>query len=131
MASTARRCEAITKLGQPCGAYAGDGSTFCFWHDPARVEERRQARAKGGRARHGRAIGPVDHVAPVVIEIPGDTLRILTEAINDVRALENSVARSRALGYLCGVVIKAFEVTELEGRMQALETILKEREGRK
>ena len=70
-------------------------------------------------------------MAPVVIEIPGDTLRILTEAINDVRALENSVARSRALGYLCGVVIKAFEVTELEGRMQALETILKEREGRK
>ena len=121
MISTGKRCKADTKRGKPCGAWAVNGSDFCFWHDPARVEERRAARAKGGKARHARCIGNAGDVEAVAIESAADTLPILAEAINAVRGLENSIARGRCIGYLCGVVIKAFEVTELEARVAVLE----------
>lgn len=131
MASTGngRRCKATTRSGKPCQAWAVEESDFCFWHDPGRAHERRAARRRGGHARHGRHIGPTGDVEPVTITSARDTLPILAEAVNDLQALENSVSRARAIGYLCGQVIKAFEVTELQARVEALESALARRGG--
>jgi hypothetical protein len=104
-----------------------EGSDFCYWHDPGMAEARRQSRAKGGRARHGRTVKPPSGRDPVTVEVAGDVLPILERAINDVLALENSISRARAVGYLCGQVVKAFEVTELQERVEALEVALSKR----
>jgi len=122
-----RRCAALTRDGTPCQAWAGDGSKFCYWHDPERAEDRQRARAKGGRARHGRTVNPPGGRGPVTIETAADVLPILQRAINDVLALENSISRARALGYLAGQVVKAFEVTELQERVEVLEVALSKR----
>jgi len=119
--STGKRCKATTRSGEPCKAYALEGSEFCFWHDPERKAERHAARAKGGQARHGRTVKPPNGRDPVTVESAADVLPILERAINDVLALENSISRARAIGYLAGQVVKAFEVTELEQRVEALE----------
>ena len=42
------RCKALTKTGGPCGGYVPTGSEYCFAHDPALAEVRREARARGG-----------------------------------------------------------------------------------
>lgn len=123
-----RRCKAVNRKGEPCGAPPLDGSDFCYWHDPSKADARRRSRAKGGHARHGQTVKPPSGQQPVTIETAADVLPVLERAINDTLALQNSISRARALGYLCGQVVKAFEVTELQQRVEALEIALSKRE---
>lgn len=122
------RCAATTKRGAPCQGRPGpDG--FCFWHSPARADERKAAQRKGGKARQGRAIRyiPRDGDKPeieVTLTGPDDLLGVLEVAFADVLSTESSINRARALGYLAGITLKAFEVTALEERIAALEAAL-------
>jgi hypothetical protein len=125
---TPKPCHAITKNGAPCGAYALSGSDYCFHHDPARAAERRQARRKGGRARHGRAIGPTGQPQPVALESMADVAALLQVTINDALRLENSLHRARTIGYLAGLLIKALDIATLEARVAQIEHVLKLRE---
>jgi len=83
--------------------------------------ERKAARSKGGRARHGRRISQQGSNEPVTVATISDVIHLLARAINDALALENSIARARCLGYLAGAVCKALEVGDLEARITALE----------
>jgi hypothetical protein len=112
----ANRCQATTQDGTPCQAYAVAGSDYCFHHDPARAAERRQARSKGGRARHGRHIGPVGQAEPVVLDTMADVATLLERAINETLQLENSIQRARTLGYLANLYIKALKMTPFSQR---------------
>jgi hypothetical protein len=127
VASKATQCEATTKRGARCRAWTMDGSRFCFVHDPATVKERAEARAAGGRARHGRNVGATGDGDPVTIETMGDVVELLTDAVNDLLRLENSIARARAVATLANSLIKALEFAELAERVEALERILKEK----
>ena len=120
--TTGQRCKGTTKAGEPCRGFAVGNGGFCFTHDPGRAEERRAARSKGGAARHGRKLRN-DH-APVTLASIADLLPLLEQAVNDVLSLENSIARARTIGYLAGVAVRAFEVTELAERIAALEAAI-------
>ena len=122
-----RQCKAVNKQGRPCGAFALTDSDFCFHHDPDKAAERKAARIRGGRARHGRSLAEEGNAGPVKIETVGDVVTLLTGAINDCLILENSIQRARAIGYLAGVIVKALELAELEERVAALEAALKTR----
>lgn len=129
MTSTGRHCKATTRNGKPCQSYAVGEGDLCYWHDPALAEARRASRAKGGLARHGRTIGPVaGDLKPVTIRTAADVLPVLEEAVNEVRRMEPSINKARALAYVCGMVVKAFEVTDLQKRVEALEGVLARRE---
>jgi hypothetical protein len=60
----------------------------------------------------------------VIIKTAADVLPVLSEEINELRNLERSVKRARAVGYLCGQIVKAFEVTELQSRVEVLERLM-------
>jgi hypothetical protein len=124
---TAQKCQAITQDGTPCNAYAVTGSDYCFHHDPALADERREARRKGGRARHGRHVGPIEPVEPIDLDTMADVTALLHRTINDTLHLENSIHRARAIGYLSGLYIKALEMSTLEQRVIELERVLKAR----
>jgi len=118
--STAKRsCTGITKDGRPCGAPALDGDEFCFFHSPRTAEQRRQAHAAGGRARHNRSI--TGDGRPVHIRDLADVVRLLERELSNVLALERSVARARCVGYLAGIVANIYQVSELEQRVATLE----------
>lgn len=122
----ARPCKAKNKRGEPCGSYAVTGGNFCMNHDPARAAQMAAARAKGGRARHGRSIAATAAPGETVrLQSVGDVLCLIERAVNDALAMENSLSRSRTLGTLALAALKAFEVSELENRIAALETLLK------
>jgi hypothetical protein len=123
--STSKRCQATTGRGQPCQAWSCNGSEYCFWHDPDRLQDRAAARRRGGQARHGRSV--IASGDPVTIESLGDLVELVNRAINDVLLLENSIARARALGYLAGVAITALQQSEIERRLAALESVLNAR----
>ena len=123
-----QRCQALTQNGTPCNAYAREGSDYCFHHDPACALERREARSKGGRARHGRHVGPVGQTQAVTLYTVDDVVALLQRTLTDTLQLENSIRRSRTVGYLCGVALKALELSQLDRRLQELERLLNLRE---
>ena len=126
MISTASQvCKATRKDSQPCAAYALRGSAYCFAHDPTKAAERKDARSKGGRARHGRSVAG-GQGASVELRCLGDVVRLLERAMADVLVLENSVARARVLGYLCGIATRALQASELEDRIARLEDHLRD-----
>ncbi len=127
-ANLPRHCEATTKSGQPCRGYAIEGSRYCFAHDPAKAAERAQAHIKGGKARHGRKLATVADLSNVDLGTTEGALTVLTLALRDTLALENSVARNRALGFLATAVLDSLRVVDLDARITAIEA--KQREGK-
>lgn len=122
--TTARLCKDTNERGEPCSAPVVEGSEYCFWHDPALAKERAEARKRGGYGR--RQVKAGEPGEPVQARSPQDVVALVERAINDALALENSIARARAIGYLAGVALKAQEVGELEERLEALEQAFKE-----
>lgn len=122
--ATPKPCQATTKNGQPCQATAGpDG--FCFWHSPARAADRAEARHKGGKARHGRAIRHIiEDAPPAALQTPEDALTVLEHALSVALALEPSHAQVRSLVSVALAALKVREVGELEQRLAALEARL-------
>ena len=120
MVTTANRCRAVNRRGEPCQAYTVAGSSWCFWHDPERAAERKEARSRGGLARHGRKLAGGD---PVQIRSVADLLALLEAAAGDLLALEPSIGRARALAYLVASGLRVLEVGELERRIGALEEV--------
>ena len=114
-------CKATTKAGAPCRMLCVGGSEYCFTHDPALAEKRKEARSRGGRARHGRRLGPVGEGEYVAINSLTDVVRVLERELNEVLHLDRSISRARAVGYLCGIVSGIYKDSELEARLAALE----------
>ena len=89
-------------------------------HSPEHATEAAEARRLGGlrRRREVAVVGAYDLGG---LETVADLRRILEIALLDTLSLENSIARSRTLGYLVGVAGKLLETAELEERLAALE----------
>ena len=120
-----RRCKAMKQSGEGCHTAALPKSAFCYFHDPAKADERREAQALGGRQNRIRAL---DATAPdVKVEDCGDVVALVSETINQVRkgVIDPRVANS--VGYLANVLIKAFERDELETRIEKLEALFERR----
>lgn len=124
MSTAPRQCEATNKRRRQCEAHALPDSPYCWFHDPAKVEERKQARANGGQARAGRTITQ-GNTQPRDIKTVGDVLALLNDTVGDCLLLENSLARAQTIARLAMAMVKCFEVNELEARMAALERALK------
>ena len=96
---------------------------YCFWHDPEHQKEAAEARRLGGarRRREGTltAAYEVGDLGTII-----DLRRLLQIAVVDTLSLENSIARSRTLGYLAQVGVGLLEKGEMEERLAAIEAAL-------
>ncbi len=115
-----RSCNATTEAGQPCQALPMKDDEYCFMHSPEHTQEVAEARRLGGlrRRREIAVSGAYDFVG---IESVSDIRRIIEIAVLDTLGMDNSISRSRALGYLAQVAIKTLEVGEWEERLSVLE----------
>ncbi len=95
-------------------------------HSPEYAEEIAEARRLGGlrRRREVALAGAYEFNGLVAV---ADLRRLLEIAALDTLGLENSIARSRTLGYLVGVAAKLLEVGELEERLAHLEAAVQGR----
>jgi len=111
------KCKAKTKAGRPCAAPVLSGSAFCSLHaDP----ERAAALGRKGGARN-RKVYDADVCNVSVPESAGDVKRMLAEAMADIRAGRMDPKLGSTLGYLGTSLLRAFEVAELEQRLERLE----------
>ena len=119
-------CKGLTAVqNEPCAACAQEGSDFCFFHDPSVSQEEKQAaRSKGGQG--NKRTGMVDGAAlpPVVLREVNDVLALLEMTANDLRSGRIDTKLSNGLGYLAGHAMKAMELSQLEKRLEVLESAL-------
>jgi hypothetical protein len=101
---------------------------FCAAHDPDNAEAMNEARRLGGlrRRREVTVSGAYDFQG---IDSVPDIKRLIMVAILDTLSLEASIARSRTIGYLAQVSLKALEVGEFEERLEALEAAKHQHDG--
>jgi hypothetical protein len=114
------QCAYIRPNGRQCGGFAVNGSRLCFAHDPAQAPKRDDARRRGGSA--GR-IAPLPE-STLTVRTMSDVLELMETTINDVRAGRVDVRIANAIGYLANVSVKVIQQTDIETRLQALESVL-------
>ena len=123
-ASTGKMCAGVTRTGAPCRVAVLEGSRFCWFHDPDKAAARKEARSRGGRARHGRTIGQTPDGDRVEIRDLSDVVRLLERTINDALSLENSLSRANTIARLAQVAANIYQASEFEQRIAALESRL-------
>jgi hypothetical protein len=133
-------CKATRRDGEPCKAQAGEGSDFCFFHDPARKTEARTVQRRGGQTGKAATLAPKD-LKPwrgqagevTVLRSPSlpDLVNLLGDTIDDVRVgrLDPRVANS--VGYLAGIILKALQFEAFEERLAAIEEAVGLTDGRR
>jgi hypothetical protein len=96
---------------------------FCFWHAPETADEAAEARRIGGLHRRKRkTVGAIYGFHGLrTIE---DLQSLLETAAIETIALENTVARNRAIGGFVATGAKLIEIGELEARLAVLELAL-------
>ena len=116
----ATACSATRPNGRPCRATPMHDEPFCFWHSPETAEEATEARRLGGLHRRKKKT-----VAAVYgfggLRTIEDNQALLETAAIETLALENSIARNRALAGMAATGAKLIEVGDHEERIAALE----------
>jgi hypothetical protein len=118
-----KNCSATKRDQSNCQAPALPGSQFCFFHDPAKAEKRRQAQAEGGRQNRMKTLE--DSVPEVKVEDCGDAIALISATINQVRKGQIDPRVANSIGFLANILIKALERDKLEARIEQLEALLK------
>lgn len=123
-----RRCQHVRPDGSSCKATAQPGG-FCFWHDPAAAERRRQAQSAGGktRCRPRATLGP--NVPDVDVSTLAELRVLLVRTVNQVRRGELDTRAGNCVGYLGSVLHRVLLDSQLEARVAALEAALQARGG--
>jgi hypothetical protein len=120
------QCEHRKPDGSPCKATPQAGSAYCFFHDPARDGQRREARRKGAAARNRKPDpGPVEDVPLGTV---ADVAVLLGKTINEVRAGRMEPKVGNAVAVLVGQLLAALRGGALEDRLRRLEEELGGRE---
>lgn len=116
------RCEAITQAGSRCRLDATPGATWCYSHDPSRVEERRRNARKAGRS-GGNGRSGASELAGIKRDIRGVLDGVLDGQID--RGAGSCAAQ------LLNVLLRAVELErriketdQLQGRLEQLERAL-------
>ena len=110
-------CDLILEDGSQCTAYRQKGSQYCFKHNQT-PEERSLVSQHGGLS--GKVIVGFGGKR-LEIKKPRHIRKALVSTLNLLKdgQIEPNIANS--IGYLCGVIIKTFELIEFEERIREIE----------
>ena len=101
------------------------GSEFCYLHNPAiSEEEKKDARSRGGKENQITVRAPLP---PLKLGSAKDVIVLLEDTINGVRNGELDVRVANCLGFLTDKLLKAYEVAELNDKVEAMERFLEKR----
>jgi hypothetical protein len=107
--------------GEPCRARPRPGRLFCTFHDPELAGKRARGRSKGGVNRSRPAATLPPDAPDLPLKTVADVVAALGETMNQVRTGKLAVNVGNCLGVLAGVLLRAIEGGDLEGRIAALE----------
>jgi DNA-binding helix-hairpin-helix protein with protein kinase domain len=99
---------------------------YCFWHDPANEKEVAEARRMGGLNRKR------EQTLATVYELEGlgtleDIQRVYELALMQNLALENSVARNRAIADTATAAARLYRDNEMARQMEQIKSVIEGR----
>ncbi len=112
-----------------CQAYSVEESDFCLSHDPNQKDEKLAAVRKGGQADSYQSLKL--SLPAFTIKEPQDVVPAVIQTINELREGKLPPRIANTVGYLLGVALKAFEVAEIDDKIEAIDRIILERKTRK
>lgn len=119
------KCNHIKENGETCEAYAVKDSEFCYFHNPdISDEDKREAQSNGGKTK---ALTLKEALPELALSKPSDAVLLITDTISRVRAGTLDIRTANCLGFLSDKLLKAFEVSQLDDRMEVIERIILER----
>ena len=116
-------CIFIKPDGERCQAKAMKESDYCFTHNPDTQIEKHLAVVKGGLASKKVKLD----LEPLSIKTPQEVGKLLEDTINGVRSGEIPPNIANTIGYLAGHALKALEASNLDQRVEMVESILLQR----
>lgn len=125
MTTDRMRCESTKRNGEPCQAQALPNSPHCWAHDPARAEQRAEARSRGGR--NSAKIHRLRGLVPPRLVAVYDRLE---EALGEVHDGELDPKRAQAMASLAKAMVAVLTAGEIEQRLRDLETAAQQSSGR-
>jgi hypothetical protein len=121
-----RTCTFLMPTGRSCRATPLRDEPFCFWHSPETTEEAAEARRLGGlHRRKKKTVGAAYGFEG--LRTVEDLQSLLETAAIETLALENSIARNRAIAGNTAIGAKLIEVGDLQTRIELLEAALPSR----
>ena len=122
------RCLGTKRDNSPCTVSVEPPQTYCWWHDPANADARKQAAARGGkRAGRGRPQAELRDIKQRLSDLADD---VLEEKVDKgVGAVVSQILNVylRAVS----VELKVREQTELIERLEVLEAQAQNKGGRR
>jgi hypothetical protein len=119
------KCEFIKTDGTKCEAHAIKDSEFCYFHDPnISDEEKREAQSNGGKTK---ALTLKEPLPELVLAKPEDAVLLITDTISRVRAGTLDIRTANCLGFLSDKLLKAFEMSRLNDRLEVIERVILEK----
>jgi len=115
------RCLGTKRDNSPCTVSVELPQTFCWWHDPANADARKQAAARGGkRAGRGRPQAELADIKRRILDLAGDVLEGAVDRGNAAVAGQLLNTYLRAVS----VELKVREVEELAREVEDLREMI-------
>jgi hypothetical protein len=114
------QCAGIKRDGGRCAVVVAPGETHCYSHDPSRAEERRRNASRGGKTKGN------SEISDLKAQLRKLAAGVLSgEVGRGEAAVVNQILNTRAR--LIELERKIREQEQLEARLEALESVLKDR----
>jgi hypothetical protein len=119
------KCVYVKEGGLDCNANSMTDSDYCYLHNPEIPEEsKKQAQAKGGEARSLTLEKPLPELP---LNTPNDAVTLVADTIKRVRAGELDIKTANCIGFLSDKLLKAFEVSRLNEKVEYIERVIVEK----
>ncbi len=119
------KCIFIKPDEEQCNANSMKASGYCYLHNPnIPEEEKKAAQSRGGESNKIAISKPLP---PMRLENPNDLFTLLTETINQIRTGKIDLKVATTVGYLAGQAQKAYEASNLNNRLEVIESVLLQR----
>jgi len=119
------KCEFIKPDGTKCEAHAIKDSEFCYFHNPdISDEEKREAQSNGGKTK---ALTLKEPLPKLVLTTPDHAVLLIADTISRVRAGTLDIRTANCLGFLSDKLLKAFETSRLNDRLEVIERVILEK----
>jgi len=122
------KCEFIKPDGTKCEAHAIKDSEFCYFHNPdISDEEKREAQSNGGKTK---ALTLQEPLPELALTKPDHAVLLIADTISRVRAGSLDIRTANCLFIGADKLLKAFEISRLNGRVEIIERVIAERKTR-
>lgn len=121
------KCQ-FEKNSKKCNANAMTDSKYCFSHNPEASEAKLQAITKGGFAKKKEVFVSLE---PVQLKTCEQVIVLLEDTINRIRKVDEAgdmpLKIANTIGFLATHLLKAIESSDLDKRMEIIESVIFQR----